>query len=360
MALVPSFIETLKAYVPGKPIEETEREYGITGAVKIASNENFLGPSPKAIEAAAKVLGKAHIYPDGASFYLRRHIAQKFGVAENEVALGNGSSELIEVLIRTFVHGDEEILTSEQTFSIYGIAAQAVGKKFVAVPMKNRAYDLDAMAQRINENTKLIFIANPDNPGGSYQNRDAILRFLAAVPEKTLVAMDEAYYEFVVAPDYPQSMELRKKYPNIIVLRTFSKIYGLAGLRLGYCFARPEIIDYIDRCRSTFNVNALAQAAGIAALDDVEHVTKSRELNRQAIEALYRELPKFGIDVVPSQGNFVLADFHKPAGPINEALLRQGVIVRPMGGYGYPTCLRISTGTAAELEKLFAALAKVL
>ena len=360
MSLVPSFIETLSPYVPGKPIEETEREYGITGAVKLASNENPLGASPKALEAIAAALPKLHLYPDGASFYLKRRMAAKFGVGENQIAVGNGSNELLELLIRTFVHGDDEILTSAQTFSVYKIAAQAVGRTLVEVPMKDRAYDLDAMAKAVTPKTRMIFVANPDNPGGTYQGREAIVRFLDAIGEKPLVVMDEAYFEYVVAGDYPDSMELQKKYPNVITSRTFSKIFGLAGLRLGYIVARPELVGYLERTRAPFNVNALAQVAGLAAIDDELHVRRSRELNRQGIERLYRELPKFGIDVVPSQGNFVLADFHRPAGPVNELLLRQGVIVRPMGGYGYPTCLRISTGTAAELDKLFAALAKVL
>lgn len=360
MTLVPSFIETLHPYVPGKPIEETEREYGISGAVKLASNENPLGASPKALEAIARALPKLHLYPDGASFYLKRRMAAKFGVAENQLVLGNGSNELLELLIRTFVHGDDEILTSAQTFAVYGIAAQAVGRKFVAVPMKDRAYDLEAMARAVTPKTRMIFIANPDNPGGSYQGREALVRFLDAVGEKPLVVMDEAYYEYVTAADYPQSLELQKKYPNIIVLRTFSKAYGMAGIRLGYGIARPELIGYLERTRAPFNISLLAQIGGLAAIDDDEHVQRSRELNRQGIEELNRELPKFGLTVMPSQGNFVLVDFHRPVGPVNEALLRQGIIVRPMGGYGYPTCLRISTGTAEDHRKLFAALAKVL
>jgi histidinol-phosphate aminotransferase len=360
MSLVPSFIETLSPYVPGKPIEETEREYGITGAVKLASNENPLGPSPRALEAIARVLPKLHLYPDGASFYLKRRMAAKFGVAEGQIALGNGSNELLELLIRTFVHGDDEILTSEQTFAVYGIAAQAVGRKFVTVPMKDHAFDLEAMAKAVTPKTRMIFIANPDNPGGSYQGRAALLRFLDAIGERPLVVMDEAYFEYVTAPDYPNSLELQQKYPNVITARTFSKIYGLAGVRLGYVFARPEIIGYLERTRAPFNVSLVAQVAGLAALDDEAHVKRSRELNRQGLEELYRELPKFGLTPLPSQGNFVLVDFHRPTGPVNEALLRQGIIVRPVRNYGYPTCLRITSGTPEDHRKLFAALAKVL
>jgi len=360
MPLVPEFISSLSPYVPGKPIEETEREYGISNAVKLASNENPLGPSPRAMEAIAAALPRLHLYPDGASYYLKNALASFLGVPAEEIMLGNGSNELIELLIRTFVHGDEELLLSAQTFVIYKISAQAVGRRYVEVPMKDRHYDLEAMARAITPRTKLVFIANPDNPTGSWRPEAEVVRFLEQVPPSVLVVMDEAYFEYVTAADYPRSLELRGRFPNLIVMRTFSKAYGLAGVRLGYAVAQPEIVDLVNRTRAPFNVSAVAQVAGIAALGDQEHVRRTVELNTRGLAQLAEELPKLGLSVTPSQANFYLVDFHQPAGPFYEPLLREGVIVRPMGGYGFPTCARINTGTATDHERLLAALAKVL
>ncbi|WP_373047919.1 histidinol-phosphate transaminase [Vulgatibacter sp.] len=360
MSLVPNFISSLSPYVPGKPIEETEREYGISNAVKLASNENPLGPSPKAMAAIAQALPKMHLYPDGASFYLKEKLAGFLGVKSEELMLGNGSNELIELFIRTFVHGDEELLVSAQTFVIYKISAQAVGRKVVEVPMQDRHYDLEAMAKAVTDKTRLVFIANPDNPTGTYRPEAEVVRFLESVPEKVIVVMDEAYFEYVTAADYPKSMELRKRFPNLIVMRTFSKAYGLAGIRLGYAVARPEICDFVNRTRAPFNVSGVAQVAGMAAIDDAEHVQRTHELNAKGLLQLATELPKFGLSLTPSQSNFFLVDFHRPAGPFYEPLLREGVIVRPMGGYGFGTCARINTGTATDHERLFAALEKVL
>lgn len=360
MPLVPDFISSLQPYVPGKPIEETERDYGITNAVKLASNENPLGPSPKAMAAIAEALPKLHLYPDGASFYLKNRLASFLGVTPAELMVGNGSNELIELLIRTFVHADEELLLSAQTFVVYKISAQAVGRRFVEVPMSDRHYDLQAMAAAVTPKTRLVFVANPDNPTGTYRPEAEVVRFLEAVPGHVLVVMDEAYFEYVTAADYPQSMALRARFPNLIVMRTFSKAYGLAGVRLGYAVARPEIVDLVNRTRAPFNVSSVAQVAGIAALDDADHVARTRELNTKGLAQLAAELPKFGLSVTPSQSNFFLVDFHRPAGPLYEPLLREGVIVRPMGGYGFGTCARINTGTAADHERLFAALKKVL
>lgn len=360
MSLVPPFIANLSPYVPGKPIEETEREYGITNVVKLASNENPLGPSPKAVEAMAKALGKQHLYPDGASFYLKTGLAKFHGVQTNELMLGNGSNELIELFVRTFVHGDEEVLLSAQTFVAYKIAAQAVGRRYVEVPMVDRHYDLEAMARAITPKTRLIFVANPDNPTGTFLPSEKVEKFLAAVPENVLVVLDEAYCDYVTRPDYQDSLALRKRYPNVIAMRTFSKAYGLAGVRLGYAVARPEVVDFVNRTRAPFNVSALAQAAGLAAIDDQEHVRKSRELNAKGLELLGAELTKLGLTYSPSQANFLLVDFGRPAGPITEGLLREGVIVRPMAGNGFPTSARITTGTPQENERLLVALKKVL
>lgn len=362
MPLVPSYVASLNPYVPGKPIEEVEREYGVTNVAKLASNENALGPSPKALAAMHDAVAKVNLYPDGSAFYLRNALAAHLGVEPKEVFVGNGSNELIELLVRTFVLEGEEVLTSAQSFIAYKLAAQAHGRTLVEAPMKARFhYDLDALRKLLSRRTKVIFLANPDNPTGTWFSEAELTPFLDAIPKETLVALDEAYLEFVDAPGYQDALALRKKYPNLVVLRTFSKIYGLAGLRLGYGLARPEVVEYLDRVRAPFNVNHVAQAAGVAALGDVEHVEKSRALVKQERPFLAAGLAALGATVVPSQGNFVFADFPgRPGKDLFEALLREGVVARPMGGYGFPTAQRVTVGLRAENEKCLAALKKVL
>jgi histidinol-phosphate aminotransferase len=362
MALVPPNVASLTPYVPGKPIEEVEREYGVFGVAKLASNENPLGPSPRALEAAREALSKVNLYPDGAAYHLRNAIAARYGVAPAEVFVGNGSNELIELLVRTFVLDGEEVLTSAQSFIAYKLAASAQGRTLMEAPMRARFhYDMDALKKLLSRRTKLVFLANPDNPTGTcFLERD-LLPFLDAAPKDTLVVLDEAYVEYVNAPGYQDALALRKKYPNLVVLRTFSKIHGLAGLRLGYGLARPELVEYIDRVRAPFNVNHVAQAAGVAALSDVEHVERSRALVLEERPFLSAGLAELGATVVPSQGNFVLADFpNRPGKALFEDLLREGVVVRPLGGYGFPTAQRITVGLRPENEKCLGALRKVL
>ncbi len=362
MPLVPPYVASIQPYIPGKPIEEVEREYGVTDVAKLASNENALGPSALALAAARDACAKVNLYPDGSAFYLRNAIASRFGVRPEEVMVGTGSNELIELVVRSFVLEDEEVLTSAGTFIAYKLAAQAAGRKLVEAPMKERFhYDLDAMRKLLSRRTKVVFIANPDNPTGTWLLEKDLVPFLDAVPKDSLVVLDEAYIEFVDVPGFQKSLDLRKRYPNLVVLRTFSKIYGLAGLRLGYGFARPEVVEYVDRVRAPFNVNAIAQAAGVAALGDDDHVEKSRALVRTERPWLAAWLAALGATVAPSQGNFVFADFPgKPAKDLFEALLREGIIVRPMAGYGFPTAQRITVGTRAENERCVAALRKVL
>ncbi len=362
MPLVPPYVASLTPYVPGKPIEEVEREYGVSNVAKLASNENALGPSPKGLAAAREAAAKMHLYPDGSAFYLRNALAAKLGVEPKEVFVGNGSNELIELLVRTFVLEGEEVLTSAQSFVAYKLAAHAQGRQLVEAPMKARFhYDLDAIKKLMSRRTKVIFLANPDNPTGTWFTEAELTPFLDAVPKETLVVLDEAYVEFVDAPGFQDSLALRKRYPNLVVLRTFSKIYGLAGLRLGYGVARPEVVEYVDRVRAPFNVNALAQAAGAAALGDLEHVERSRALVREERPFLAAGLAAVGATVVPSQGNFVLADFPGRSGKeLFEALLREGVIARPVANYGFPAALRFTVGTHAENERLLAALRKAL
>jgi histidinol-phosphate aminotransferase len=362
MPLVPPYVASLLPYVPGKPIEEVEREYGVRDVAKLASNENALGPSPKAVAAIRAVAEKVNLYPDGSAYFLRNALAAKLGVDPREVFVGNGSNDLIELLVRTFVLDDEEVLTSAQSFVAYKLAAQEHGRTLVEAPMKARFhYDLDAIKKLLSRRTKVVFLANPDNPTGTWFTEAELTPFLDAVPKETLVVLDEAYVEFVDAPGFQDALALRRKYPNLVVLRTFSKIYGLAGLRLGYGLARPEVVEYIDRVRAPFNVNTVAQAAGVAALGDVEHVERSRALVRDERPFLSAGLAALGATVVPSQGNFVLVDFPgKPGKELFEALLREGVIVRPVAGYGFPTAQRVTVGTRPENEKCLAALRKVL
>jgi len=362
MPLVPPYVASLTPYVPGKPIEEVEREYGVSDVAKLASNENALGPSPKAVAAARDACARFHLYPDGAAYHLRNALAAKLGVTPAEVAVANGSNELIELLVRTFVLDGEEVLTSAQSFIAYKLAAQAHGRTLVEAPMRERFhYDLEALRKLLSRKTKVVFLANPDNPTGTWFLERDLVPFLDAVPRETLVVLDEAYVEFVDAPGFQDALVLRRKYPNLVVLRTFSKIHGLAGLRLGYAVARPDLVDYLDRVRAPFNVNLVAQAAGVAALGDEDHVARSRALVRTERPFLAKGLEALGATVVPSQGNFVLADFPgRKGGELFEALLREGVVVRPMGGYGFPSAQRITIGLRSENEKCLAALGRVL
>jgi histidinol-phosphate aminotransferase len=362
MPLVPPYVAGLAPYVPGKPIDEVEREYGVSDVAKLASNENALGPSPLALAAVREAAAAVHRYPDGSAFHLRNALAAKLGVDPKEVFVGNGSNELIELLVRAFVLEGEEVLTSAQSFVAYKQATHALGRTLVEAPMKARFhYDLDAIKKLLSRRTKLVFLANPDNPTGTWIAEAELTPFLDAVPKDTLVVLDEAYVDFVDAPGFPDALALRRKYPNLVVLRTYSKIYGLAGLRLGYGIARPEVVEYVGRVRAPFNVNHLAQAAGVAALDDREHVERSRAHVLEERPFLAAGLAAVGATVVPSQGNFVFADFPgRPGKELFEALLREGVVVRPMAGYGFPTAQRVTVGLRPENEKCLAALGKVL
>ena len=362
MPLVPPYVASLAPYAPGKPIEEVEREYGVTNVAKLASNENALGPSARALAAAREAAARVNLYPDGSAFHLRAALAASLGVEPREVLVGNGSSEIVELLVRTFVLEGEEVLTSAQSFLAYKLAAQAHGRTLVEAPMKARFhYDLDAIKKLLSRRTKLVFLANPDNPTGTWFTEQELLPFLDAVPKDTLVVLDEAYVDFVDAPGFQDSLALRRKYPNVVVLRTFSKVHGLAGLRLGYGVARPDVVEYVDRVRPPFNVNLVAQAAGVGALEDTDHVARSRALVREERPLLAEGLKALGATVVPSQGNFVFADFPgRPAKELFEALLREGVIVRPMTAYGFPTAQRITVGLRAENQRCLAALATAL
>ncbi len=354
--LPPDHIRQIKPYEPGKPVEEVERELGLSGTIKLASNENPFGPSPLAIKAARGALENANRYPDGAGYYLRRALAEHNGVAPEQIILGNGSTEIVEILARTYLGADGNAVISEQAFIMYRIAVQAVNGNTVMVAMKDRHHDLEAMSNAVNEKTRLVFVANPNNPTGTCVGHDAVRKLLDSVPEGALVVLDEAYREYVEGfADYPDTGALLQNETRLVVLRTFSKIYGLAGLRLGYAIAPAWVVTELHKVRSPFNTSSLAQVAALAALGDVRHVEESRRRNREGLATLHQGFEGLGFRVTPSVTNFVLVEVGIPAAEAFERLLRLGVIVRPMAGYGIPHGLRISVGSRDENRRVLEA-----
>jgi histidinol-phosphate aminotransferase len=356
---IPEYIRTLIPYEPGKPIEEVEREYGIASSIKLASNENPLGPSPKALAAIRERLAQLNLYPDGDCFYLKRGLAQKLGVAPETLIFGNGSNEIIELAARTFLRPGDEAVMAEQAFVVYQLIVQAVGGQSKTVPLRDYTHDLAAIAEAVTPKTRLVFLANPNNPTGTIFRRGEWEIFLDKVSSDTLLIVDEAYFEYVQDAEYPNSLNYHRDGRAILTLRTFSKLYGLAGLRIGYGVGSPEIVAMMHRVRQPFNVSAPAQWAALAALDDVEHVRTSLEVNRQGLEYLQNEFKRLGLDCVPSQGNFILVRVGKGQ-EVFKQLLAQGVIVRPMGGYRFPEHVRVTVGTMAENQKFVEALKKII
>lgn len=355
-------LEKIQVYQPGKPIEEVERELGIRHALKLASNENPFGPSPKALAAARKELEKTHRYPDASCFYLKRALAAKFRLSEDRIAVGNGSDELIVMAIRAFVAQDEEVLTATPTFLIYKIAAQVHGAKVIEIPQKNHRYDLKSMARAVTSKTKMIFIANPDNPTGTYARRAELQAFLKDVPVRCLVFLDEAYYEYAASEkDYPNTLNWLDR-PNLIVSRTFSKAYGLCGFRVGYSFAHPDVTAGMNKVREPFNINSPAQAAARAALGDKAFLTKVVTRTCAERRRLDGELRKRGIRTVPSAANFILMHIGPAAPDLYQGLLRRGVIVRHMKSWGLEEYIRVTVGRPQDnrtfLKALDAAQAK--
>ena len=353
-------IKDLIPYVPGKPVEELERELGISDAIKIASNENPVGPSPLATEAVKKHLNQTNRYPDGDCYYLKQKLSSFLGVETNNLIIGNGSNEIIELIARTYLSKNDEAIFGENAFIVYPIVTQAVGAKSVVSPMRNLTHDLDDISKRITAKTKVIFLANPNNPTGTIFNCKAFEKFLELVPDEIIVLIDEAYFEYVDTLDYPDSLRYRDKKPNLITVRTFSKIYGLAGYRIGYGVASKEMISYLNRVREPFNVNSLAQIAAMSALDDIEHVKKSKQINDIGLEYICGELDNLGVSYTPSFTNFVLIDLKQDPKDIYNNLLRRGVIVRPVGIYGLKTHLRVTVGLEKENKRFVDALKEVL
>lgn len=354
-------LKSIKNYTPGKPIEEVEREFGLKNAIKMASNENALGASPKALAAIKKNLNKIYRYPDGGCFYLREKIAGHLKLKPDQIVFGNGSDEILVMAVRAFVGPSDEVIIADPTFLIYEIATSVEEGRVIKVPMKDFHYDLDAMRSRLSARTKLIFIANPDNPVGTYVNERKLIHFLRLIPKDVVVVLDEAYYEFAcVKKDYPNSLALLAQYPNLIISRTFSKAYGLAGLRVGYGVASANMINSLNKVREPFNVNLLAQVAAIAALEDKNHLKKSVQVVEVGRKYLENEFKKMGITFVPTATNFILADLKVDASPIYDKLLRKGIIIRPMSAWGLKTFIRVTIGKAEENKKFITLLKNIL
>jgi histidinol-phosphate aminotransferase len=350
-------------YQPGRPIEEVARELGLAadGIIKLASNENPLGPSRLAMAAMRKALAQVNLYPDGNAFYLKQRLAAKLGVTPAHLILGNGSNEILEFIGHLLISPGAEVIVSQYCFAVYPIVTALFGGKLVTVPAKNYGHDLDGMLAAITPNTRVVFAANPNNPTGTCASREDLARFVNAVPENVLLALDEAYLEFLdEAPDLLPEIQSGRK-ANLLLMRTFSKIYGLAGLRLGYGIGHPDLIAEFEKVRQPFNINALAQAGASAALDDNAHTEKTRRGNSRGLKLFARAFRKLGLEFVPSSANFVLVRVGDGQRVCNE-MQKLGVIVRPMGGYQLPEWVRISVGTPKEnqrcLEALKTALAK--
>jgi histidinol-phosphate aminotransferase len=351
-------VRGLQPYVPGKPVEELERELGVTNAIKLASNENPLGPSPKALAAAQAALSDIARYPDGGGFALKRALAARLRVDAGQITLGNGSSDVIEFAARIFLAPGDEAVYSQHAFAMYPIITQAIGARGVQVPARDWGHDLEAMARALTARTKLVFITNPNNPTGTWLGREALRGFLERVPARVMVVLDEAYCEYVHEPDYPDGIGWLADFPNLIVARTFSKVYGLAGLRVGYGVSSAAVADLLNRVRPPFNVNSPAMAAAVAALDDAEHLKKTQQTNADGMRQLTQGFRALGMPYIPSVGNFVCVEVGEAA-RVNERLLRAGVIVRPVANYGMPHHLRVTVGLPEENERFLRALTTV-
>ena len=355
--LVKPHIRDLAPYEPGKPIEELERELGIRDSIKLASNENPLGPSPKAVEAMREAAGEIHRYPDGASFELRRRLAERLGVDGRQLVFGTGADEVLELIAKTLIGPGDEVVYGWPSFAMYPIVVKGMGGTGVAVPLRSDfVHDLDAMLEAVTPQTRVMMLCNPNNPTGTSVGAEEFERFVARLPEDIVLAVDEAYFEFVRRPDFPDVTRLMRTRPGTLVLRTFSKVYGLAGIRIGYGIADLELASYLERARHPFNVNRLAEVAALAALEDDEHARRTVELNRSGIEYLTEELGRMGIETWPSDANFILA---RTGEDVYQRLLEVGVIVRPMKGFGLTEHVRISIGLAEENERLVKSLAAI-
>ncbi len=350
-------IKNFQPYIPGKPIDEIKEKFGLKNVYKLASNENPLGCSTHIKKVLDKLHKVLHRYPEGSSLILRNKIAEKFKVSPKEVIIGAGTDEIIELVAKTYLSAQDNIVVSEHAFIRYKMAGELMGCKVISVPMKNYTHDLYTMAKKVSKKTKIVFIANPNNPTGTYNKEDEVRWMLNFLRQKSLfpiVVIDEAYYEYaMVFDDYPESIQLRKLYPNLLILRTFSKIYGLAGIRVGFGISNKEIIANMDRVRPPFNVSVVAQYIAAKVLDDEEHIERSLKLVREEKEFLYRGLEQLGLRYIPSAANFILIDVYPLKGEyIFQQLLKKGIIVRSMDEYDFPYCIRVTIGNKLE-NRLF-------
>lgn len=353
-------IEEIQPYEPGKPIEDVERELGIKNIIKLASNENPLGPPESVVNDLKNFLEKVHLYPDGGTWHLREKLSEKLGIEKEEILVGNGSNEIIEFIVEGFVNPGDEVLSSEKTFLVYPLVTQAIGGLYKTAPLtKDWKYDLKALAGLVSAKTKVIFVANPNNPTGTYVNKRELESFLDSVPNDVIVCLDEAYFDFAEAEDYPNGIDYIKR-GNVIILRTFSKSYGLAGLRIGYGVADKEIIGYLKKISQPFNANAMAQRAATVALDDEEYLKKSKEIVSEGKKYLYGQLKRLGLEYIPSETNFILFNVGRSAQDVFGKLLKSGVIVRAMTAYELPEYIRVSVGLEEENKKFINELEKIL
>ena len=355
------FLASVPVYVPGKPIEEVAREHGLdpSTVIKLASNENPLGPSPKAVEAMQHVLQNLHLYPDGNAFYLKQKLGQLLGLSPSHLSLGNGSNEILEFLGHAFLRPGDELVVSQYCFAVYPIVAALFGARLVTVPARQLAADIPAMLAAITPQTRMLCLANPNNPTGTLTSREEMSRLLAEVPPNVLLVLDEAYVEFLDDPVDCLPLIRGGTHPNLVITRTFSKIFGLAGLRLGYAVASPEIISDLEKVRQPFNLNSLAQAGALAALDDQAHLARTRANNRQGLDFFHHAFAQLGLPFIRSSANFVLVRVGDGSAVFRE-LQRKGIITRPMGSYGLSEWLRISVGTPAENVRCLEALRGIL
>lgn len=353
-------VHRLKPYVPGKPVGEVQRELGLTEVIKLASNENPLGPSPKAVEASKKVLTEIHRYPDDSYYQLRQKIAIRYNVPPDWVLLGRGSDEILLHIVQTFVEPGDEVVFSTPSFVMYDILSTLMDAVCVKVPLRDFVHDVTGLLDAITERTKIVFVDNPNNPTGTILHERAVRSLLNEIPKGVVVVLDEAYAEFVESTDYPKSLNYIKEGHPVIVLRTFSKAYGLAGLRIGYGFACPEITQHLLKVREPFNVSSIASAAAEAALDDTEFLDKVRKTVWTSKRLMYRGLEQLALKYVPTEANFILVEVKRLAKEVADALLRRGIIVRPCEPFGLPNHLRVDIGTPEIVERFIAALKEVL
>jgi histidinol-phosphate aminotransferase len=356
----PDYILAIPAYVPGKPVEELERERGICGSIKLASNENPIGPSPKALEALRQALASVHRYPDSAGFVLTGKLAARLGLEPGQIVLGNGSDDIIAMLARSFLRPGDEVLMPQPSFQMYEIESRAAAAVPVQVPLRNFRTDLDAMAARLSPRTRMVFVNTPHNPTGSLVTRCELERFMGLLPEDVLLVLDEAYIEFMRDPDGPNSLDYLKAGRPVVGLRTFSKAYGLAGLRIGYGLMPVEVAGVLNRVRQPFNVSLPAQAAAAAALEDVEFLKETLTTVHQGVDYLHGALTGMGLECQPTQANFLMFRVPGDARRVFEGLLDRGVIVRPLASYGYPDRIRVNSGLPEENRRFIEALRAVL